>query len=425
MRRVADRPLRVAVLGRSIQGLHGIGGLERALYELVRHHLADGWEVTLITRPADGEPADPQAWRAIASRPNFTLRTVPYRTFPFAGRRGTTVVDRSTAYPLFGYRAGQDAARLVEQGRIDLVHSAGASGFGYARAHAASGGPRAPLVLNPHGLEEFGDAHGAFAGHPLKGLAYAPLRRVVRETAAAAEAIVATDTALGPIVVRHLGVDARSVYVIPNGLDLVEGAGRVDVAEGRALRQAQGLDSRDIVLLSVGRLEANKGFLDLVPALATLRETNWRWFLIGSGPGRQELEAALARAALRDRVRLVGRVDDRTLHAWYDAADLFVHPTRYEGSSIVALEAMLHLKPVVATRVGGLPDKVIPGRTGWLAEGGDPASLTSALREAVANRHRWQEFGRGGRALLEERFDWRAIQRQYAALYQRLLSTGS
>jgi len=308
-----DRPLRVAVVGRSIYGLHAVGGLERALYELVRHHLSDGWEVTLITRPADGEAASPDAWNVLASRSNFTLRTVPYRTFPFAGRRGTTVADRSTAYPLFGYRAGQDAARLVAQGRIDLVHSAGASGFGYAYAHQGAGGPRAPLVLNPHGLEEFGDAHGEFAGHPLKGLAYAPLRRVVRATAAAADAVIATDAGLRPVVVRHLGVDPARVHVIPNGLDLVEGAGRVDVTEGRALRQAQGIDPRDTVLLSVGRLEANKGFLDLVQVLATLRESSWRWVLIGDGPERQEIEDALGRAALRDRVTLAGRVDDRRI----------------------------------------------------------------------------------------------------------------
>jgi glycosyltransferase involved in cell wall biosynthesis len=419
---VADRPLRVAVVGRSIYGLHGFGGLERALYELVRHHLADGWDVTLITRPAEGGPSSPEDWRAIASRPNFTLRTVPYRTFPFAGRRGTTVADRSTAYPLFGYRAGQDAAHLVAQGRIDLVHSAGASGFGYAFAHHTPDGPRAPLVLNPHGLEEFGDAHGEFAGHPLKGLAYAPLRKVVRATASAADAVIATDAALGPVVVRHLGVDPARVYVIPNGLDLVHSAGRVDVTEGRALRQAQRIAAGDTVLLSVGRLEANKGFLDLVAALAALRDTSWRWVLIGSGPGQEELDAAIGRAALRERVQLVGRVDDRTLHAWYDAADLFVHPTRYEGSSIVTLEAMLHQKPVVATRVGGLPDKVIPGRTGWLAEPGDSTSLTSALREALSNRHRWQEFGRAGRVLLEERFDWRVIQASYRSLYSRLLA---
>jgi glycogen(starch) synthase len=419
---VPDGPLRVAVVGRSIYGLHGVGGLERAVYELVRHHLADGWQVTLITRPPDGEPADADAWRAIASRANFVLRTVPYRTFPFAGRRGTTVVDRSTAYPLFGYRAGKDAARLAAEGRVDLVHAAGASGFGYAHAHRAAAGPRAPLVLNPHGLEEFGDAHGDFAGHRLKGLAYAPLRRVVRATAAAAEAVIATDAALGPLVVRHLGVDAARVFVIPNGIDLVEGAGRVDVTAGRALRQAKGIDPQDTVLLSVGRLEANKGFLDLLHALGAVRGTSWRWVLIGDGPGRQDLDAALEKAGLANRAQLVGRVDDRTLHAWYDAADLFVHPTRYEGSSIVTLEAMLHQKPVVATRVGGLPDKVIPGRTGWLAEAGDRASLSAALREAIADRHRWPELGRAGRRLLEERFDWRVIQRQYAGLYQRLLA---
>ena len=121
------------------------------------------------------------------------------------------------------------------------------------------------------------------------------------------------------------------------------------------------------MLVSVGRLEANKGFGDLAEALAHSALTvGWRWVLVGDGPERRSLDALIERLRIGDRVRLVGRADDRALHAWYQAADLFVHPTRYEGSSLVTLEAMLHRRPVLATRAGGLPDKVIPGRTGWL-----------------------------------------------------------
>ena len=57
---------------------------------------------------------------------------VPYRTFPFAGRRGTTILDRSTAYPLFGERAGRPR-ELVKRGEVDIVHGFGASVLGYAR----------------------------------------------------------------------------------------------------------------------------------------------------------------------------------------------------------------------------------------------------------------------------------------------------
>ncbi len=81
-----------------------------------------------------------------------------------------------------------------------------------------------------------------------------------------------------------------------------------------------------------------------------------------------------------------GRVADRDLHAWYEAADLFVHPTLYEGSSLVTLEAMAHRRPVVATRAGGLPDKVMPGLTGWLVPPGESAPLAAAVTVALEHR---------------------------------------
>lgn len=119
-------------------------------------------------------------------------------------------------------------------------------------------------------------------------------------------------------------------------------------------------------------------------------------------------------------MRLVGRVEDRALHAWYDAADLFVHPTRYEGSSLVTLEAMLHSRPVVATRAGGLPDKVLPGRTGWLTEPSSASALAETLQQAVSERERWPAYGAAGRALLDEVFDWRVLQRRFSTLYAAL-----
>src|ERR1700752_4750792 len=139
--------LRAAVVARSVYPLHGVGGLERHVYDLVRYLADAGVETTLITRtPKTAAVGD-------AIHPRVTLRTVPYRTFPLAGKRGTTVIDRSTAYPLFGLRAGRLASQLVHDGKIDIVHGLGASVLGYARRRAKEG---APLVLNPQGLEEFG-----------------------------------------------------------------------------------------------------------------------------------------------------------------------------------------------------------------------------------------------------------------------------
>ena len=182
-----------------------------------------------------------------------------------------------------------------------------------------------------------------------------------------------------------------------------------------------GIADDETVLVSVGRLEANKGFADLAEALAQgALAAGWRWVLVGDGPERRSLEALVDRLRIADRVRLVGRVDDHALHAWYDAADLFVHPTRYEGSSLVTLEAMLHKRPVLATRAGGLPDKVVPGRTGWLTEPSSPSALAATLQQAFAERERWPAYGVAGRALLDEVFDWRVLQRRFSALYGAL-----
>ena len=142
-------------------------------------------------------------------------------------------------------------------------------------------------------------------------------------------------------------------------------------------------------MLSVGRLEANKGFDVLADALArasrpgrALSASAWRWVLVGTGPFGREIEAAVQANGLADRVLFAGRASDADLQAWYGTATLFVHPTRYEGSSLVTLEAMARRRAVVASRAGGLPDKVRPGENGWLVEPGDAAALASALEDA-------------------------------------------
>jgi glycosyltransferase involved in cell wall biosynthesis len=116
----------------------------------------------------------------------------------------------------------------------------------------------------------------------------------------------------------------------------------------------------------------------------------------------------------------MGRTPSEDLHAWYEASDLFVHPTLYEGSSLVTLEAMAHRRAVIATTAGGLPDKVIPGRTGWLVPPGDVAALADALREALSRRGSLMALGDAGRALVEREFSWDAVADRTIALYRTL-----
>jgi glycosyltransferase involved in cell wall biosynthesis len=418
----AARP-RVAVVSRAVMPLHGLGGLERSTRDLVRHLASAGADVTLITPPPARDRLqigeDPFASRRI------TIRHVPYITFPFANRRGTTVLDRNSAYLVWARRAGRLALSLVTEGQIDIVHSQGAAALGYARARAARTAS-APLVLNPHGLEEFGATGGGLPR--AKRLGYAPLRRAVRACARAADCVIATDRSLEPVIVRHLEVPPDRVRTVPNGIDLQEASALAGPPEGAILRRRHGIAPHELVLLSVGRLEANKGFDLVPPALALAREQatslaaiGWRWVLVGSGPHQRSIEAAVESHGLGTHVVLTGRVDDRELHAWYEAASLFLHPTRYEGSSLVTLEAMSHRKPVIATRAGGLPDKVRPDVNGWLVDPDDVAGLAAAIADAAGQTRRLGRMGAKSREIVEQEFGWTAVVAKQLAVYAELL----
>jgi glycosyltransferase involved in cell wall biosynthesis len=427
-------PLRVAVVARAVMPLHGVGGLERSVRDLVCHLAARGVHVTLITPPPLA--VLPKSVRDPFASPLITVRHVPYVTFPFANRRGTTILDRSTAYLVYGTRAGRLALTLARAREIDIVHGFGASVLGYARPRtlALRGDGRAhpdasaaPLVLNPQGLEEFGAT--AAVQPRLKRLGYGPLRWAVRRCARAADRIIATDASLVDTVVRHLAPREDQVEVIPNGIDLVEAGDLAGPADGHILRQRLGWSAGELVLLSAGRLEQNKGFDLLARALAgparadgPLAAGGWRWVIVGSGPFRREIEAAVAEHGLERHTTFTGRVSERELHAWYEACSIFVHPTRYEGSSLVTLEAMAHRKPVIATRAGGLPDKVRPGVNGWLVEPEDARGLAAAVEDAASRPDRLPWLGQNSRMIVEQEFAWTVLIERQVRMYEELLA---
>jgi glycosyltransferase involved in cell wall biosynthesis len=184
------------------------------------------------------------------------------------------------------------------------------------------------------------------------------------------------------------------------------------------------LERASPLLLSVGRLETYKGFGDVLSALERLHERgalapSWRWVLVGEGPLAKPLSRRAARLA--PHVRLLGRAGEELLHALYARADIFVHATRYEGSSLVTLEAMAHGLPVVATRAGGIPDKVLDGETGRLVEPGDVDALANAVAELARDGERARALGRRGRERALALFSWPALAARTLELYEELL----
>jgi glycosyltransferase involved in cell wall biosynthesis len=398
--------VRVALLSRAAQPLHPPGGLERAVYLLARHLQARGVETVLFTRP----PTRPGVFPG-------EVVSVPYGALP-ALRHGR-VLDRTLHYPGFAERMGRAVAAEVRAGRIDVVHAQGLTALGYGRLRRRDPALRAPLVMNPQGMEEHKTAG-------LKRLALTRLRALSREAARSCDRVIATDEATRDEVPALLGVEPARVVVLPNGIavDELRRASEVDAA--RLTRQAlPALAGAEPVFLSVGRLEPYKGFGDALEAFERLASRaalppRWAWVVVGEGPYHSTL-VRRRRHGLASHLILAGRVSDTLLHALYSRADVFVHATHFEGSSLVTLEAMAHELPVVATRAGGIPDKVIGGETGHLVAPGDVEALAQALLALAGDAEARRRMGLRGRALVAERFTWPALAERTVALYEELL----
>jgi glycosyltransferase involved in cell wall biosynthesis len=397
--------MRVALIARSAHPLHEPGGLERAVFLQARHLRARGVDTVLVTRPPTRGDA--------AAFPGDVV-TVPYGGgWPRHGR----ILDRTIRYPAFARRAGEVVARMVREGRVDVVDAQGVAGLGYARLRARDPSLRAPLVVNPQGMEEH-------KTRGLKRLALTRLRALSREAARRADRVVATDEATRDEVPRLLGVDPAKVVVLPNGVDPDEIAAVTPADPRRAVAEAlPAVADASPIILSVGRLEGYKGVGDVVLAATRAADANrlpesWALVIAGSGGG---VGPCLAGSPHERHVHFAGRVSDALLHALYARADVFVHATRYEGSSLVTLEAMAHGLPVVATRAGGIPDKVVDGETGRLVDPGDVAALSNAVADLLADPARARAMGERGRARLFERFSSGRLIDRTLALYDELL----
>lgn len=178
-----------------------------------------------------------------------------------------------------------------------------------------------------------------------------------------------------------------------------------------------GCGGRRPVALTAARLAPQKGVADLVEAWGRLAPDLPSGILIiaGDGPLRGELEARAASLAITDSVRLPGFRDD--VDALLQAADLAVIPSLAEGQSIFALEAMARGVPVVATRVGGLPETVRDGRTGLLAPPGEPAALAAAMARLLRETDLASTLAAAGRALVEAEMTVGHMLAGYSDLY--------
>lgn len=216
------------------------------------------------------------------------------------------------------------------------------------------------------------------------------------------------------------GVEPSRVRVVPSGIDLGPFETTVDRA---ALRARLGIAAGEVLALQVAALAPHKSQTDLLraAAIAIPRAPSLRIWIAGEGPLRATLEAAHGALGLGTAVRFLGfREDVNDLLA---AADLFVVSSYLEGMGTSTLDAMAAGLPVVATRVGGIPEIVTEGETGLLVPARDPEALAAAMVHLVGDPGLRRRLAEGGRRRVRD-FSADRTEERMDALYAELRRIG-
>jgi glycosyltransferase involved in cell wall biosynthesis len=216
----------------------------------------------------------------------------------------------------------------------------------------------------------------------------------------------------------HYGVPQSKIELIPDGVELPP---ELPSPETRAKARARwGFGEREFLVGHLGVFTPEKGQEVALGAFQLLREQlpHARLLLAGEGPTVRDPEITQRCEALGDRVRLCGAIESPA--EFFPALDLFIMPSKSEGLGSSALIAMSYGLPVVASRVGGLPEVVEEARTGWLIEPASSAALAQAIVAAAGDRARLQQWGLNGRERAR-RFSVDIMVERTEALYCRLL----
>lgn len=299
--------------------------------------------------------------------------------------------------------------RLLRQGDFDILHT-------HMSKAALLGGllgvvmPKLRVVNTAHNL--------GFIAMPArwKKLVFWVYDRLISSTGI--DATVTVSQTVADIAGQARLIPRRRLHVIRNGIRLVP----FDRRLAEAAPDAAGLSAGGPIILSVARLVWFKGLDTAIDAMARLRDAHpeARLMLVGDGELHGALAAQAATLGVSDRVIFAGERTD--VPALLKIADLFVLPSVSEGLPISLLEAMAARLPIVATRVGGIPELVVEGVTGALVEPGDAPALAAAISRYLDDPAQMRAAGQAGRDRLTAQFSQAAMVRQTEALYGNLLN---
>jgi glycosyltransferase involved in cell wall biosynthesis len=328
----------------------------------------------------------------------------------FVENLGAEFIDISMSEGFVDPRILSPLIRLIKRGNFDVVQSNLLRANLYGRFVAAmAGGP--PIICVAHGIEDY-----TLSKRPVPIV----VKAIEKWTARMASAYVAVSRSTAETISHEIGIAASMIRVIPNGLEDQSSALSREEA-----RRRLNVPPDSFVVGSVGRLHPLKGIADLLRAAGIVRASvpGLHVVVVGDGPDQPRLSELTREMNLADMVTMTGARSD--VADILPAFDVFAMPSYGEGLPIALLEAMRAGIPAVVTNVGGMPEAVVDGQTGFITKPADAESLAFALSTLGLNRLIRARFGTAARERFLKLFTALSMAEGYMKLYSAVSKSPS
>lgn len=294
--------------------------------------------------------------------------------------------------------------RIAQERQIDIVHA-----NGYKSAFYAFRLARAERLI------PMATAHGWTGYSWRERFVYYPGERLILRRF---PGVIAVSSQIRETLIRW-GCKPNRVHVLLNGIDTDEFHRRPEAA--KSVRDSLGVGPGDVVLGAVGRLERQKRFDVLLEAVKLLlpKQPNLRLFIAGEGSLKRQLAMQIEQLGIADHCRLLGHCAD--ISRLYQAFDVLVQSSDYEGTPTVVVEAMAMEIPVVATESGGTRELLQDGVHGLIVPLRNPPALAAAIERTLDDREATAARVRAARRRVESELSFDARMRKLDEIYQEVV----
>ena len=305
-----------------------------------------------------------------------------------------------------------NVSKVVEKNDVSLIHAH----FAYPEGLIGLSAKRRtgkPLVVTVHGYDILVEPS---VGYGIR----LSLRfdNIVRKVLNEADAVITASWATFSESSRIVGKTGK-VYLVPNGVDIERFKPRLD---GSLMKRRWGISDHVKVVFTLRAHEPNYGIEYLLRAASLLKRDDVIFVIGGDGSLRPYHEQLAVDLGIKEKVIFVGKIPQIEVPYYYAMSDIVVVPSLQEAFGLVVSEGLAHGKPVIGTKVGGIPDQIVDGYNGFLVKPKDPKEIAEKILWLVEHPDAAKQMGENGRKIVVEKFDINKRIEKIISLYEKLSS---